>query len=367
MKTRTTRTQQPSDRVVTFTNKKRNLDMNQPQITAFRWIRECFRFRGTVIPSVLPQMVLAFLIGIFANALKIQRCGENVMEDKECDVAFSVEGHTSVAVVLSFLLVFRVNLAYEKWDEAREAIERVRDGVRNLNVAFCSFVCTASSASFASTGDKDGDTVGANTDTKKEEEEGFFVSGTTREQQKEEGTPQKDVNEDDRKELARLSQLLFAFFRIAIRESRIGYSEDVQNAEVSIGSGTISADEVVRYDRAGKPSLLDLLQDPVEIEAFVHLEPFNRANAVVQKILDIVEKRRRLGKMCERGALDIYRDCSSILAGVKTCERITTTPTPNKYAHMLTTLLFFFVYSAPFCFTASFDWLTPMPSALLAM
>ena len=179
MKTRTTRTQQPSDRVVTFTNKKRNLDMNQPQITAFRWIRECFRFRGTVIPSVLPQMVLAFLIGIFANALKIQRCGENVMEDKECDVAFSVEGHTSVAVVLSFLLVFRVNLAYEKWDEAREAIERVRDGVRNLNVAFCSFVCTASSASFASIGDKDGDTVGANTDTKKEEEEGFFVSGTT--------------------------------------------------------------------------------------------------------------------------------------------------------------------------------------------
>ena len=159
MKTRTTRTQQPSDRVVTFTNKKRNLDMNQPQITAFRWIRECFRFRGTVIPSVLPQMVLAFLIGIFANALKIQRCGENVMEDKECDVAFSVEGHTSVAVVLSFLLVFRVNLAYEKWDEAREAIERVRDGVRNLNVAFCSFVCTASSASFASIGDKDGDTV----------------------------------------------------------------------------------------------------------------------------------------------------------------------------------------------------------------
>ena len=367
MKTRTTRTQQPSDRVVTFTNKKRNLDMNQPQITAFRWIRECFRFRGTVIPSVLPQMVLAFLIGIFANALKIQRCGENVMEDKECDVAFSVEGHTSVAVVLSFLLVFRVNLAYEKWDEAREAIERVRDGVRNLNVAFCSFVCNASSASLASIGDKDGDTVGANTDTKKEEEEGFFVSGTTREQQKEEGTPQKDVNEDDRKELARLSQLLFAFFRIALRESRIGYSDDVQNADNSIGSGTISADEVVRYDRAGKPSLLDLLQDPVEIEAFVHLEPFNRANAVVQKILDIVEKRRRLGQVCERGALDIYRDCSGILAGVKTCERITTTPTPNKYAHMLTTLLFFFVYSAPFCFTATFDWLTPMPSALLAM
>ena len=354
------------DRVVTFTKKKRNVDMNQ-QPSAFRWVKECFRFRGTVVPSVLPQMILAFLVGIFANALKIQRCGENVMEDKECDVAFSVEGHTSVAVVVSFLLVFRVNLAYEKWDEAREAIERVRDGVRNLNVAFCSFVCASSTSSASSPpsgGANDDDTVGVNTVTTKEDEESFFVSGAQQEQQQ---ASQRDENEDDRKELARLSQLLFAFFRIAIRESRIGYSEDVQNAEVSIGSGTISADEVVRYDRAGKPSLLDLLQDPVEIEAFVHLEPFNRANAVVQKILDIVEKRRRLGKMCERGTLDIYRDCSSILAGVKTCERITTTPTPNKYTHMLTTLLFFFVYSAPFCFTASFDWLTPMPSALLAM
>ena len=40
---------------------------------------------------------------------------------------------------------------------------------------------------------------------------------------------------------------------------------------------------------------------------------------------------------------------------------------PNKYAHMLSTLLLFFVYSAPFCFTTTFDWLTPMPSALLAM
>ena len=106
--------------------------------------------------------------------------------------------------------------------------------------------------------------------------------------------------------------------------------------------GAISADEVVRYDRAGKPSLLDLLRDPVEIEAFVHLEPFNRANAVSQRILDIVEKRRRLGKMCERGALEICRDCSRILAGMKTCERITTTPMPNKYAHMLSTLLLFF-------------------------
>ena len=116
-------------------------------------------------------------------------------------------------------------------------------------------------------------------------------------QQQQQRQQQSEVDEGDRKELARLSQLMFAFFRIAIRESRIGYSDDVRSPDNTSESGAISADEVVRYDRAGKPSLLDLLRDPVEIEAFVHLEPFNRANAVSQRILDIVEKRRRLGKM----------------------------------------------------------------------
>ena len=78
--------------------------------------------------------------------------------------------------------------------------------------------------------------------------------------------------------------------------------------------------------------------DPVEIEAFVHLEPFNRANAVSQRILDIVEKRRRRQNVRARCLGDLP-DCSRILAGMKTCERITTTPMPNKYAHMLSTLL----------------------------
>ena len=137
-------------RVVTFTKKRGGGQSSSSSSSerrgthAFRWIEECFRVRGTVLVAVLPQMMLGFAIGILANALKIRRCGKGVMEAEECDVAFSVDGHTSVAVVLSFLLVFRVNLAHEKWDEAREATERVRDGVRNLNVAFCSFVCASS-------------------------------------------------------------------------------------------------------------------------------------------------------------------------------------------------------------------------------
>ena len=381
----TRRRQQQQQRIVTFTKKTDDANATKKKkskiVTQFSWIRECFRIKGTVVQHVFAQMLLAFLIGLFANALKIERCGTHVASDQECDVAFSVEGHTSVAVVLSFLLVFRVNLAYEKWDEAREAVERVRDGVRNLNVAFCSFVCGANEkiatpvdSSFYAT------TTNANNNNNNNNAPLTVTfandSATTTIQQNADDDADeldderkrrfRDRNAIERKELARLSQLLFAFFRISIRESRIGYSDTLKNADSS-ASGMISATEVIRFDRAGKPSLLDLLQDPIEIEAFVHLEPFNRVNAVVQKILDIIEKKRRLGTVCERGAVDIYRDCASILAGIKTCERIISTPTPNKYRHMLTTLLFFFVYSAPFCFTATFDWLTPMPSALLAM
>ena len=71
-------------------------------------------------------MVLAFLIGIFANALKIRRCGKRRWKPRSA-TRLAWMGSTPVAVVLSFLLVFRVNLAHEKWDEAREATEECRE------------------------------------------------------------------------------------------------------------------------------------------------------------------------------------------------------------------------------------------------
>jgi predicted membrane chloride channel (bestrophin family) len=41
---------------------------------------------------------------------------------------------------------------------------------------------------------------------------------------------------------------------------------------------------------------------------------------------------------------------------LKSAERIVTTPIPYQYLHMLNILLFFFVYSVPFVFTANFKW-----------
>lgn len=97
------------------------------------------------------------------------------------------------------------------------------------------------------------------------------------------------------------------------------------------------------------------------------MEPSNRFNVVVAEIQRIVEKNRRNGDVYEKAAFDIYRDCDLVLAAFKTCERIITTPIPYQYTHMVNLVLFFFVYSAPLIFTVTFKWITPFPSAILAL
>lgn len=100
---------------------------------------------------------------------------------------------------------------------------------------------------------------------------------------------------------------------------------------------------------------------------YTSVEPSNRFNVVVAEIQRIVEKNRRNGDVYEKAAFDIYRDCDLVLAAFKTCERIVTTPIPYQYTHMVNLVLFFFVYSAPLIFTVTFKWITPFPSAILAL
>ena len=65
--------------------------------------------------------------------------------------------------------------------------------------------------------------------------------------------------------------------------------------------------------------------------------------------------------------MDAFRDLRVVLDALKSMERIVTTPIPHQYLHMLNVLLFFFVYSVPFVFTANFKWVTPFPSAVVAL
>lgn len=97
------------------------------------------------------------------------------------------------------------------------------------------------------------------------------------------------------------------------------------------------------------------------------MDPSNRFNVVYAEIQRIVDKNRRKGDVYEKAAYEIYRDCDAVLAAFKTCERIVTTPIPYQYTHMVNLVLFFFVFSAPLIFTVTFKWITPIPSAILAL
>jgi len=119
-------------------------------------------------------------------------------------------------------------------------------------------------------------------------------------------------------------------------------------------------------DACGAPSLAALLSD-AERARYASVDHANRFNVVVAEMHVVVERCRRAGRVYEKAAFDVYADCDRVLAAYKTCERIVTTPIPYQYTHMVNLVLFFFVFSAPFIFTVTFEWLTPAPSAVLAL
>ena len=161
----------------------------------------------------------------------------------------------------------------------------------------------------------------------------------------------------ERTELLRMSGMLYGFLRQVLREQRLGYPDDSSPGDK----------QLLMQDTYGKPSLGSLLRDAKEIAEFSKVPFQNRPNMVVTRIQSIVEHHRRLGHICQRGAFDLYRECQRVLAALKTCERVVTTPIPFQYIQMCNFVTFFFTYSAPFIFTVSYQYISFFPSCLLAM
>ena len=101
---------------------------------------EIFKLKDTIVLKVVPQIVLAAVVGLLANVVKIAHCGDDVESNEECDVTFNLDGHLGVSVVLSFLLVFRADLAWNRYEQGKSALGAVHGGIRNLNVACATFL-----------------------------------------------------------------------------------------------------------------------------------------------------------------------------------------------------------------------------------
>jgi hypothetical protein len=64
------------------------------------FFNEIFVFRNTVMPSLVPQIILAFFLAFFAQIVKMVVCSKDVVAAAECETTFDITGHQVVSVSL---------------------------------------------------------------------------------------------------------------------------------------------------------------------------------------------------------------------------------------------------------------------------
>ena len=121
-------------RRMVFLNKPKELSHGR-----LAFISEIFKIKGTIVLKVVPQIILAAFVGLFANLVKVLYCGEGVAATMSATSRF-MDGHLGVSVVLSFYsssadLVQAIL-------QGKSALGAIHTGIRNLNVATVTFGAT---------------------------------------------------------------------------------------------------------------------------------------------------------------------------------------------------------------------------------
>lgn len=86
------------------------------------WFKTALQFRGSVIPSILPRVLLCGGFGVFISLLHFLNL----------PVSLPILSSIVPSIVLGLLLVFRTNTAYERFWEGRKFWGTVVNNVRNL-------------------------------------------------------------------------------------------------------------------------------------------------------------------------------------------------------------------------------------------
>ncbi|MBD0306899.1 MAG: hypothetical protein ICV80_01770 [Microcoleus sp. T1-bin1] len=86
------------------------------------WFKIALQVRGSVIPSILPRVLLCGVFGVFISLLNFFNL----------PVSMPVLSSIVPSIVLGLLLVFRTNTAYERFWEGRKAWGTLVNNVRNL-------------------------------------------------------------------------------------------------------------------------------------------------------------------------------------------------------------------------------------------
>jgi putative membrane protein len=86
------------------------------------WFRILFRWRGSVIPAILPQMAICAGFSVMVSLIDL----------RGLNLGFPLAGGIVPSIVLGLLLVFRTNTAYERFWEGRKIWGNIVNTSRNL-------------------------------------------------------------------------------------------------------------------------------------------------------------------------------------------------------------------------------------------
>lgn len=86
------------------------------------WLNQALRFKGSVLPNILPRVVLCAIFGVIIS----------IMQNWDIKVHWPVLSNLVPNLVLGLLLVFRTNTAYDRFWEGRKVWGTLVNTVRNF-------------------------------------------------------------------------------------------------------------------------------------------------------------------------------------------------------------------------------------------
>lgn len=279
------------------------------------FVTDCFAWSGTTLPLIVKQIIFAATVGIIAQWMKVDICGDNVTDSSQCMVTFDLSAHSILAIPISFLLVTNTDWGYERFVSSKTLIVDLQNELRSLLMCACIFTAP------------------------RNESDGVHSI------------------KPDILEIERMTGVLFSLTRIVVRE----LVSKTPSGDVATLNDCLSTDEY-----AGAASLKTLLTDD-EITEVKSLPANALVSWAAMKLNARFDAMRQNEEISDRFSAEAYRRVCSSLKHVQGLIRVTTTPVPNHFHHLLRMSLFFYAFSAPFIFSVTYQWITSLPAMLIAL
>lgn len=222
-----------------------------------------------------------------------------------------------ISLVLSLLLVFRTNSAYERYYEGKRAFGVVTNQIRQIIMNAHAFLAFHE--------DESGHL------RVRERAESLCVLTTA-------GSEAQRVHEL-RERVRRQANVLLALLRQDLREKRCGFVPDSNLKDVPYSRHTWILDP-------SRPRLVDMLT-PREVAAFGGVSSGSRVMLASHNLMDALQRLAPSLAQDKPFTECCTRNVQELLDASKTCQRIVDTPLPFTYTLILGVLLFLFVYSTP--------------------